>query len=223
MPTNLLQIQPREINFRTSTNADWLDGLLCWQAGAGGVVAGAANVGNGALTIQGVAPRTTLGAHILEITSLDGVPRFTVTEPSGAVTAQGVAGIPAYAGGITLTLSPGATAFAVGDTYAVGVLPVPIDVSGIQFDLQVRLTATSANVQLAASSAQSDPTVPPGIIAGGEGGQVALRVLRVDLARDRFTPRTYVYDILATDLDAGLTVQAFFGTLEHVDGVTFLP
>jgi len=221
MPTNILSIQPREINFRTATNADWLDGLLCWQAGAGGAVAGAANVGNGALTVQGVTTGTTLGAHILEITSLDGIPRFTVTDPSGTVTARGVSGTPICAGGITLMLSLGSAAFAVGDTYAIGVLPVPIDITGIQFDLQVRLSGTSANVQLSATSAQPDPSLPPTIVSGGPGGQVAMRVLRDSLARERFAPQTYVYDIIASA--DGLRVTAFFGVIQHVDGVTFLP
>lgn len=221
MATNILSIQPREINFRTATNADWLDGLLCWQAGAGGVVAGAANVGNGSLTVEGVATGTALGAHILEITSLDGIPRFTVADPGGTVTARGVAGTQLYAGGITLTLSSGSTMFAVGDTYAVGVLPVPIDITGIAFDLQVRQSATSANVQLSATSRQPDPTQAPTIIAGGSGGQVALRVLRAALARERFAPGSYVYDILASA--DGLRVQAFYGVIQHVDGVTFLP
>jgi hypothetical protein len=137
------------------------------------------------------------------------------------VTARGIAGTPIYAAGITLTLSPASVPFAVGDTFAVGVLPVPIDITGIQFDLHVRSTATSANVQLAATSAQPDPAVAPTIVTGGAGGQVAMRVLRASLDRARFVPGAYVYDMIASA--DGLRVTAFYGVLQHVDGVTFLP
>ena len=222
MATNLLAIQPRQVDFGTQTNDDWLDGLIVWQAGQGGIVAGAANAGTGALTIQSVAPQAALGAHIVTITSLDGIPRVTVTDPAGAVTGRGVVGTAFYAGGITLTLSAGSTPFAVDDTFAVTVLPVPVDITGLRFDLQARVTPLSANVALSASSAPADGSTPT-IIAGTTGGQVSMRVLRSALTRDRFTPGSYVYDIVATDPVANLTRRAFYGTITHVDGVTFLP
>jgi hypothetical protein len=228
MATNILAIQPRYVKFRTQTNTDWLDGLVIWQAGQGGIVAGAANTGNGALTIQSVAPQATLGAHIVAITSLDGIPRVTVTDPAGTVTGRGVVGTAFYAGGITLTLSAGSTAFAVDDTFAVTVLPVPVDITGLRFDLQARLTSLSANVALSASSsvpagAAAPTTGTPTIVLGTTGGQVAMAVLRNALARSVFAPGVYVYDLVATDPVANLTVPAFYGQITHVDGVTFLP
>jgi len=220
MPTNILDIQPREQNFRTQANADWLDGLLIWQAGAGGVVAGAANAGNGALTVASVAASTALGAHIVTVTSLDGVPRITAQDPAGNVTARGVVGLPLFAGGVIFTVSSGSKAFAVGDTFAVGVLPVPIDIAGIQFDLQLRSAKTAANVRLTATSRPTEPSIPATIAVGTQGGQIALRVLSPALSPDKLPVETYVYDIIASA--DGLKVPAFFGTVEHVAGVTHL-
>lgn len=222
MPTNILSIQPRKADFRTQANADWLDGLAIWQAGAGGVVAGASNAGNGSLVISSVAPQALLGHHVVSVTSVDGLPRITVQSPQGTVTGQGVVGLPIFAGGITFTLGAGSLAFAVDDTFAISVLPVPVDITGLTFTMHVRLSSNSANVILSASSAPASGGVPT-IAAGTTGGQIAMRVLRAAMARDVFPPNTYVYDILATDPDAGLTVPTFFGTIEHVDGVTLLP
>lgn len=218
MATNITAIQPREINFRTQANADWLDGLIVWQAGAGGIVAGGTNSGNGGLVIASVAPQAQLGHHILSVTSLDGVPRFTIEHPNGSVTA-GVVGLPLVAGGMTLTLGQGSRPFAVDDTFVIAVLPVPVDLTGISFTYQARLSVGDPNVALAASSAPSDGSTPT-ILTGTTGGQISMNVPRTAMARSRFTPASYVYDILASA--DGRTVPAFFGTHEHVDGVTYL-
>lgn len=228
MTTQILAIQPRVINFGTQTNADWLDGLVVWQAGQGAIVEGAANVGNGALTVAAVAPQTPLDAHMVVVTSVEGIARFTVTDPQGAVTGRGAVGTPLYAGGIALTLTEGSVPFAIGDAFAIGVLPVPVDITGLLFTMQVRLSPQSANVVLSASSivpagSEVPDTGPvPTIVLGTTGGQVAITVPRAMLTRDRFPPGAYVYDILATDPDADRTVPAFVGTITHVDGVTFL-
>lgn len=221
MPSNIFAIQPREINFRTQTNADWIDGLVVWQAGQGGVVAGAGNAGNGALTINAIAPQASVGHHIVTVTSLDGIPRITVQRPDGAVTAAGVVGLPLNAEGVNFTLASGTIAFSVDDTFAIEVLQAPIDISGLTFTLQARLTQNSANVVLSATSVPTDGT-PPTILIGNTGGQVALRMRQSAMQRSAFAPGTYVYDILATDPLINLTVPAFFGTIEHVDGVTHL-
>lgn len=222
MPSNIFAIQPRRVNFRTQTNADWLDGLVVWQAGQGGVVAGATNAGNGPLVVNAVAPQTAIGHHIVAVTSLDGIPRMTVQGPDGAVTATGVVGLPLYAAGLSLTISSGTIPFAIDDTFAVEVLQVPIDITGLTFTLQARQTALSANVALTASSAPADGSLPT-IVTGTTGGQVALRKSRASMSRAAFPPGNYVHDILASDPVAGLTVPAFFGTIEHLDGVTHLP
>ncbi|GEP09797.1 hypothetical protein [Methylobacterium gnaphalii] len=221
--TNITAIQPREIHFRTATNSDWLDGLGVWQAGQGGIVAGAANAGNGSLIIDAVAPQAVTGHYILSITSIEGVPRYTIEHPNGVLT-PGVVGLPLNAGGIGLTLTSasgvGAKPFEIGDTFAIAILPAPIDITGIAFTLQARLTRTTANVALAATSSPTDGSMPT-IAVGTTGGQVAMVVPKTLMARDRLPPNTYVYDILATA--EGRTVTAFYGTIEHVDGVVFLP
>lgn len=221
MPTNILSIQPRRQNFRTSTNADWLDGLLVYQAGSGGVVAAAKNVGNGSLAVASVGSGTTLGVHIVSVTSVDNSPRITVQDPTGAVVARGVVGLPLFASGITFTVTSGATAFAVDDTFFISVLPTPIDITGINFDLQVRLEPTDPNVRFSATSHPTSASVLPTIVTGGAGGQVAMRVLYTALSASNLPTGTYDYDLLASA--DGLRVVAFYGTIEHVNGVTFLP
>ncbi len=71
-------------------------------------------------------------------------------------------GLPLYAAGLTLMVSAatgtGAVAFVPGDTFAVGVLPGPIDITGLRFVLQVRSAKTSAVVLFEADSA------PPSVV-----------------------------------------------------------
>lgn len=221
MPSNIFAIQPREINFRTQTNADWLDALVVWQSAQGGVLAGAQNAGNGALIVNAIAPQAAIGHHIVSISSLDGIPRITVQAPDGTVTGAGVVGLPLLAGNISVTLTSGSVPFAIGDTFAVEVLQGPVDITGLTFTLQVRTSRNSANVVLSASSAPSDGSTPT-ILVGSAGGQVAIRKLQPSMQRSVFAPGAYVYDILAADPVASRIVQAFFGTIEHVDGVTHL-
>lgn len=222
MPTQIADIQARRVDFDTQTNADWLDGLMLWKAGAGGVVEGAENKGNGALTVASVDPAAALGHHVVSVTSIDNIPRITVQAPDGTVTARGVAGLPLYAGGITFTLAQGITPFAVDDTFAIGVLPVPIDITGLRFVLQARLSPTSANVAFVADSAPPG-SLAPTIAVDGPNGAIALAVPRALMAPARFAPDTYRHDILAIDPETGRVVPAFFGEIAHAHGVTQLP
>ncbi|MCJ2021051.1 hypothetical protein MKK84_27125 [Methylobacterium sp. E-065] len=212
--SNLALIQPRPITFRTSQNTDWLDGLpIVSQPGPGGVVAGSANIGNGSLAIVGVSVGAKRGVHVLVITGVaGGLAAFTVTDPSGLVTGRGVAGVQIYAGGLTLALAQGSMPFAVGDTFAVSVLPAPLDISGLTFALDARAAKNAATVMLQAFSAPADGSVPT-IVAGTTGGNLAMRVLRATMAR--CPPGQYPFDILATDPATGLTVTAFYGLIKH--------
>ncbi|WP_267426364.1 hypothetical protein [Methylobacterium sp. GC_Met_2] len=212
--SNLALIQPRPITFRTSQNTDWLDGLpIIGQPGQGGVVAGSANVGTGTLAIAAVAAGTPLGVHAVAVTGIGGgLTGFTVTAPDGTVTARGVVGVPLYAGGITLALAQGSTPFAVGDVFAVSVLPTPLDITGLVFRLDARASKTSAAYALQATSAPTDGSLPT-IAAGTTGGNVAMRVTRATMAA--CPPGQYPFDILATDPATGLTVTAFYGLIKH--------
>lgn len=217
MPTNILSIQPRQVDFRTQANADWMDTLVVWQAAYGAVLAGHGNAGNGTLTVSGVAPSTMLGPHLVTISQAAPVALFSVTDPSGAITGQGAAGLVAFAGGISFSLSAGGTAFAVGDTFAIGVLPQPIDITGIKFDLQVRDSAISPVVDFAASSRPADGGTPT-IVAGTSGGQVAMAVRQPRM--QQLPAGSYVYDIIASA--DGVMLPAFYGALTHVDGAGLL-
>lgn len=223
MTTQIAYIQPRRKDWRTQTNADWLDSMLVWKAGAGGVVAGPSNVGNGSLVISAVDPSTPLGAHSFTVTSVGaGIARFTVQNPAGDVTGQWATGLAGYAGGINFALSSGSIPFAVGDTFVVGVLQTPIDITGLRFLLQARAGQTSAGIALSADSAPSGDADPT-IATGGTSGAIAMYLFADSMASDKFTPGSYVYDIIAYDPESGRRTVAFFGTITHEYGATYIP
>ncbi|MFB0491323.1 hypothetical protein ABIE45_003909 [Methylobacterium sp. OAE515] len=212
--SNLALIRPQRVDFDTQQSCDWLDGLpLIGTAGLGGTVPGSANVGNGTVSVAGVANGTAYGAHIVAVTAIGGgLTYLSVTDPAGIVTAQGVAGAPLYAGGITLSLSQGTTPFAVGDTFAIGVLPVAVDLTGLRFDLDSRISAGSSGFAIQASTATSPAT----IANGNASGLIAMQVPRATLAACPVSPAEgYPYAILASDPVTGLTVPAFYGLIFH--------
>lgn len=224
MATQIGAIQARQVNFRIQANADWLDGLLLWQAQAGGTIPGISNVGNGTANVLAIDPGTALGAHTLSVSAVtDGLTYITVSDPAGTVTGQGTVGLPLYASGITVRASPGAVAFAPGDTFAIGVLPGPIDITGLRFVLQVRASKASAVVLLEADSA---PEVGnPMIATGGTSGSIAMAVPQEVLNASRLGKLgagNYFYDIIAVDPTSGRKVVAFYGALEFDNGVTLI-
>lgn len=206
-------IQPQRVDFDTTQATDWLDGLpMIGTPGFGGSLAGAANAGNGSLTVQGVAAGTALGAHVVAVTAIAaGLTSVSVTDPNGIVTAQGVVGVPLYAAGLTLALTPGATAFAVGDSFAIGVVPQPVDLTGLEFDLDARMSAGAASIALQATSAGQSPN----IANGGPLGVIAMAVARATMARLPVKVEGYPYGITATDPATGLRVPAFYGLIHH--------
>lgn len=213
--SNLGLIQAQRQDFLTAQNSAWLDGLpIIGRPGSGGAVAGSANLGNGSLTVSAVDAGTEQGVHVVQVTGIaSGLTYVTVTDPDGVVTGQGVVGLPFVAGGLHLALAQGSTPLAVGDTFAVSVLPVPIDVSGLAFTLDARASATSGTFAFQASSAASPQT----IVAGTAGGNLAMRLLQPAMAA--VVPGSYPYNILATDPVAdpnGLSpVTAFYGLITH--------
>lgn len=215
--SNLALIQPQRVDFDTTQVTDWLDGLpMIGTPGFGGSLAGTANVGNGGLSVPSVAAGTALGAHVLAVTAIAaGLTYVSVTDPNGTVTAQGVAGVPLYAAGLTLLLTPGATAFAVGDSFAIAVLPAPVDLTGLRFDLDARMSVGAATVALRASSDGAEPA----IANGGPLGVIAMAVARASMGRLPVKADGYPYGITATDPATGLTVPAFYGLIHHTANV----
>ncbi|MDH2313160.1 hypothetical protein [Methylobacterium brachiatum] len=211
--SNLALIQPQRVDFDTTQATDWLDGLpVIGAPGFGGLVAGSANVGNGTLAVPTVVSGTAYGAHEVTVTSIaSGLVRLGVTDPDGVVTGRGVAGVPLYAGGLTLLATPGSVPFAVGDSFAVGVVPVAIDLTGLQFDLDARTAASAATIALQATSAGAGPT----IANGGVTGTIAMAVRRATMARTPVKADGYPYAIFATDPASGLRVPAFYGLIHH--------
>lgn len=218
--TNILSIYPRQQDLRTQTNEDWTDGFPLYRAGLAGVVPGAKNVGNGALTVISVDPLTPLGGYEVEVTSVGGLTAITVADPFGAVAARGFAGAPLYAAGITLNLAVGSTAFAVGDTFAVQPTVDFIDDTGIRYVMQVRRSQDAAAVIFQADSAPSDGSTPT-IAAGAGTGRPALMVPFAQMDASNFPPGDYVYDLLA--IADGRRRVAYFGNLSHVQGAGYIP
>ncbi|WP_426315497.1 hypothetical protein ACN9MF_11260 [Methylobacterium fujisawaense] len=211
--SNLALIQPQRVDFDTQQTCDWLDGLpMIGTPGLGGAVAGAANVGTGLIAVGSVVAGTLVGAHTVSVTGITGgITSVSVTDPRGIVTGQGVVGAPIYAAGITLALTPGATAFAVGDSFAVAVVPVAVDITGLQFDLDARDTVDAASIALQATSGGSSPT----IVSGGATGLIAMTVPQLAMAQLPAKADGYPYAILATDPSTGRRVPAFYGLIHH--------
>lgn len=211
--SNLSLIQPQRVDFDTCQTCDWLDGLpMIGTPTIGGTMAGTANVGNAALSVASVAGRTAYGAHIATVTAIAfGLTRVSVVDPSGAPTGYGVVGLPIYAGGITFTLAQGPVPLAVGDSFALSVVRAPVDLSGLQFDLDARESAISRSYAFQASNADTPAT----IINGGPSGVIAMALPRAYMARRAANALGYPYAITATDPATGLKVPAFIGTIYH--------
>ncbi|SFT11868.1 hypothetical protein [Methylobacterium sp. yr668] len=211
--SNLALIQPQRVDFDTTQATDWLDGLpMIGTPGLGGMVAGAANIGNGALTVASIAAGTTYGAHVVAVTAVaGGLAYISATDPNGIATGQGVVGVPLYAAGINLLLTPGATAFAVGDSFAIAVVPQPVDLTGLVFDLDARQSVGEATIALQATSGG----LSPAIANGGPLGVIAMAVARATMARLPVKAEGYPYGITATDPATGLRVPAFYGLIHH--------
>jgi hypothetical protein len=216
--SNLALIQPQRVDFDTTQATDWIDGLpMIGTPGVGGTLPGAANAGKGSLTASAGAG-AALGVHIVTVVAVvNGQTLLTVADPSGAPTGAGVAGLSFYAGGLTLTLSQiaGQAALSAGDTFAVSIMPVPVDITGLQFDLDARESVGVASIALQATSAGVGPT----IANGGAAGTIAMAVPRATMARVPVKADGYSYAINATDLATGLTVPAFYGLIHHTANV----
>jgi hypothetical protein len=218
--TNILSIQPRRQDIRTSASEDWTDVFPLYQAGPAAVVAGARNVGNGALTVNGVAAYAMIGPHVVTVTDVSGLVTYSVVDPAGTAIGRGIAGTATQIGGLNLTLTSGNQPFAVGDTWGIQPSAPLIDDTGIDYVLQVRPSQTSPVVALEATS------LPPGgtlqtLRPGGGTGLPTLLVPYSMMNPLRFPPGQYVYELLA--LADGRRKSAYVGNLEHLDGVAHLP
>ncbi|AWB22438.1 hypothetical protein DA075_17210 [Methylobacterium currus] len=95
-----------------------------------------------------------------------------------------------------------------------------IDDAGIDYVLQIRQSQTSPVVTLEAVSQPPGGTLQT-LIPGRGCGMPTLLVPDLMMAPVRFPPGSYVYELLA--LADGRRKSAYFGNLEHVDGVAYLP
>jgi len=217
--SNLGLIQPQRQDFTTCQLTDWLDGLpVIAVPGPGGAIPGGANVGRASLTVLGVDAGADLaGVQIATVQAISGGQTIlTVTDLDGDVTGQGVVGLPIYAAGVTFRLDPiaGQTALAVGDTFAVATLPTPLDLTGLTFTLDSRLSANSATYALQATSAPVDGSAAT-IAVDASGGGIAMNVPRATMARCAPSSSAYPYNLFAADPATGQRVIAFYGLITH--------
>lgn len=206
-------IQPQRVDFDTTQATDWLDGLpLIGTPGYGGAIAGGANVGNGGLASVSATIGAMFGAYLVTVTAIAfGLTRVGVTAPDGTIVGAGVVGLPIFAGGVAFTVQQGSTPFAVGDSFAIAVVPVAVDVTGLVFDLDARVSVGSASIALQATSGGANPTIGN----GGAGGTIAMVVPKPVMARVPVKLDGYPYAITATDPTTGLKVPVFYGRIFH--------
>lgn len=225
MPTNIGAIKPRQRDFRTQANADWYDGLPIVCAGNGGIEPGSANIGNGALVISAIDPDVPFGAHVITVSAAGAIARYTVESPDGNVSGAGVTGLPIYAGGITMALSQGTVPFALGDVFAISILPTPVDTSGLNFIIQARDTVLNANVALYGTSDTSNPNTVQQVTNSGATGIVGLAFDHDSQSWQNFSPKAtpYLYDVIAIDPETGRVAVAYYGAITHEHGVSLIP
>lgn len=209
-------IAPQPQNFATSRNAAWRDSFpLIGVAALGGVVAAADNTGTGTLSVGGVSPGLQAGVYMLVVQAVTpSYTQYTVTNMSGQAlgNGRGVAGVPVYVGGLTLTLNLGSTAFAAGDSFAISVGVQPADLTGLRFTFSAYRAPSVSNLALAGDSA------PPGgvatLISGGATGTLSTGFGKSIMGA--LDPGQYPYNVLAQD--PALPDQpfvVFYGTITH--------
>lgn len=214
MATNILAIVPRlNVSITTFTNASWTDSFPFVVAGSAAAYPSPNNIGNGSLSVSSVAPQAALGGYTVKIVApANGATpaQIAVTAPDGTLVAIGPTGTAISAGGVVITVTAGSTPFAVNDSFSLGVLPTPLDVSGIAFALMLRPRTGDAMVSLSASTGTGT------IANGGASGQAGLRVQTATM--QNLPAGTYAYDLIASA--DGYDVVAYQGTVTHAQGVT---
>lgn len=212
--TNVHAIRAQQVDFRTATNADWLDGFRYVVAGAATAYPATANVGTGTAAVSGISSTAKPGVWQVRVSSVDTTgTTYALIDPDMIPVAISLVGAATSGGGLSLTVSQGSVPFAVNDSLSVAVMATPLDLTGIAFDLMLRRSADTATVALSASTSAA-PT--PTILNGGAAGTVTLRVMREALRL--LPPDTYAYDLIASG--DGYRVAAAYGTVTHVRGQT---
>lgn len=212
--TNLFAIQAQQIDFRTASNADWLDGLRYVVAGAATAYPASVNVGTGSATVSGLSPGAKVGVWRVQVSEVEAAgTTFVIIDPDAIPVAISLVGAATVGGGLALGLVQGGVPFAVNDSFSIAVTAAPLDLTGISFDLMLRRSVDTATIALSASTS-SAPT--PTILNGGAAGTVTLRVLRETLRL--LPPDIYAYDLIASG--DGYRATAAYGTVTHVRGQT---
>ena len=172
--SNLPQFDGAQSVFTVVKNAGWYDTILFCAPGSPPL-----QTGVGALTAGSTTLSALSGAALAAIVPGQAVTGFGI--PPGTT----VAAIPSAT---SLTLSNPATATDV--LASLSIQPIPLDISGIAFEAQVRNSADQPGVLLDLSTASGS------LVNGGPTGQLAFNVAPAALSG--LAAKTYVTDLVAT-------------------------
>lgn len=113
------------VSFKNAANTDLAFGTVLGKrlvGGAAAAVAGASNVGDGAMGAITVADGTAPGNYVLTVTSESSdAGGFEVSGPNGALVGTGNVDAAFSGGGLSFTLADGAEDFDTGDTFVITV------------------------------------------------------------------------------------------------------
>ena len=204
--TAILQLPRLVIACATAANEDWRDGFTFDTAGEAVGYPAPSNIGNGYVSNPMIVPGAYVGVYVI---SLTGANAFLVSDPNGTFLGSCLVGAPWSRSGVTFNLISGSTAFVAGDTFEVSVLPGPVDLTGLTFEMDVR-AGTSSNSYLYASTENG------WLVNGGASGALGFAVPQVEMIP--LPPGTLVADILAHG--DGVTRCCAELTITHKRGVT---
>ncbi|WCS27218.1 hypothetical protein LOK46_10495 [Methylobacterium sp. NMS14P] len=180
---NLPQFDGTQSVFSVVKGAGWYDTIMFSAPGSPAFQSASGALTSGSATVAGL-PAATVAAIVPgQLVTGFGIPAGTI-----------IAAVPSTT---SITLSAAAT---VTDAAAnLAFQPMPLDLTGIAFDLQVRLTADSPVLGLDISTAAAT------MVNGGTNGQLAFNVPPSSL--NGLTVGTYTTDIVATA--DGRTINLF--------------
>lgn len=204
--TAILQLALIRVQFETSDNEDWRDGVAFVTAGSATGYPVPGIVGNGYVSNPAVMPGADLGAYAITMTGASG---YQVRDPDGELIGIGLVGIPWSRSGISFNLVAGTIPFVAGDTLAISVLPKPIDITGIDFEMDVRL-GLGATSYLYASTGNGY------LVNDGATGVLGFAVPQAKM--ERLPPGELISDILGHG--DGITRRCVTMEITHSRGVT---
>lgn len=213
MATNILSLPLVQVAFTTATNESWRDGVQFATAGSAVSTATAGNTGNGQVAGLSVAQGAYIGVYTLTMTSAS---QYQVTDPDGYLIGSGAVGAVFSASGLFLTLNAGSVPFATGDSFAVTVLPQPLDITGIRFAMMMRSDASETSARILVSADTNLGT----LINGGQSGVLGINIAMSVMAGIPVSADGSPYPLDIVAIADGDQRRCVTGTNAVVTGIT---